>query len=249
MNGRVLIQAIAAGTLTLGATAALSGCTSSTTTTTTAASGGATQTATAQASNSAGATVTSIPVTASSSAGSGSAAGAGASATTTGSGGSAPNSNAGSDACATGKVSVKLGTEDAGAGHRGMVLLFTNTGSSTCTLTGYPGATITNSGMDNFSPYINAQRTLAGYEGGAAAVTTVTLSPGGSVSALLEWDADTDPSGQTPNAANCAGMDGGYLEITPPNTTVYTRFDPPADMCTDLLIHPVVTGTSGRSAS
>jgi hypothetical protein len=44
-------------------------------------------------------------------------------------------------------------------------------------------------------------------------------------------------------------MAGGYLEITPPNTTAYTRFDPPADMCTALQIHPVVTGTTGRSAA
>ena len=247
MNGRVLTQTIAAGTLALGAAAALSGCGSSTTST---ASGGATQSVTAQASTSASTSTTAASNATTAAAGSGTSASAGtgaSAATTTGSGGSAPNSNAGSDACATGQVSVKLGATDAGATHRGMVLLFTNTGSRTCTLTGYPGATITNSGMDNFSPYINAQRTLAGYEGGAATVTTVSLSPGGSISALLEWDADTDPSGQTPNAANCAGMDGGYLEITPPNTTVYTRFDPPEDMCTDLLIHPVVTGTTGRS--
>jgi hypothetical protein len=245
MNGRLLIQAVAASALALGATAALSGCGSSTAST---ASGEATQSVTTQSPTSAGTTVTSAAVTASASAANDATVSTAASATASGNGESAQNSGAGSNACATGKVSVKLGAEDAGATHRGMVLLFTNTGSSTCTLTGYPGATITNSGMDNFSPYINAQRTLTGYEGGATAVTTVSLSPGGSVSALLEWDADTNPSGQTPNAANCAGMDGGYLEITPPNTTVYTRFDPPTDMCTDLVIHPVVTGASGRSA-
>lgn len=245
MYGRVFIQTIAAGTLALGATAALSGCGSSTTST---ASGGATQSVTAQASTAVSTSASaSAANSATASASMGTEASASATGTATGNASSAQNSGAGSNACATGKVSVKLGSSDAAAGHRSMVLLFTNTGSSTCTLTGYPGATITNSGMDNFSPYINAQRTLSGYEGGAAAVTTVTLSPGGSVSALLEWDADTNPSGQTPNAANCAGMDGGYLEITPPNTTVYTRFDPPEDMCTDLLIHPVVTGTSGRS--
>lgn len=240
MNGRLLVQAAAAGALALSATAALSGCSSSTTST---ASGGATQSVTTQ--TSAATTVTSAA--ASATAANDATASTAASASASGNGGSAQNSGAGSNACATGKVSVKFGASDAGASHRSIVLLFTNTGSSTCTLTGYPGATITNSGMANFSPYINAQRTLAGYEGGASAVTTVTLSPGGSVSALLEWDADTNPSGQTPNAANCAGEDGGYLEITPPNTTAYTRFDPPLDMCTDLLIHPVVTGTTGRS--
>jgi hypothetical protein len=73
--------------------------------------------------------------------------------TTTGNGGSAQNAGAGtSNACATGKVSVKLGERGRGLTHRGLVLLFTNTGSSTCTLTGYPGATVTNSGMSNFAP-------------------------------------------------------------------------------------------------
>jgi hypothetical protein len=128
------------------------------------------------------------------------------------------------------------------------VLVFTNSGSSTCTLTGYPGATVTNNGQYNFAPYVNAQRTLRGYLGGASAVTTVSLAPGGTASAVLEWlDAPTD--GSEPNAANCPGMAGGYLEITPPNTTVASKFDPPTDMCTDIQIHPVVSGSSGSSAS
>ena len=250
MNGRVLIQACAVGALALGAATALGGCTSSGTS----AGGGTTQSA---------ATHTSALVTASGSASSsasaapGSSSGSGGSTTngstgaaaanTSGSGGSAQNAPAGPNACATGKVSVKLGEEQAGLGHRGMVLLFTNNGSSSCTLTGYPGATVTNSGMANYSALMNAQRNLSGYEGGASGVATVTLSPGGSASALLEW-LGFPANGATPDAADCAGMAGGYLEITPPNTTAYTRFAPPQDLCQDLVVHPVVSGTSGRSA-
>ena len=66
--------------------------------------------------------------------------------------------------------------------------------------------------------------------------------------ALLEW-LDFPPNGETPVAANCPGMAGGYLEITPPNTTVSSRFDPPGDMCQQIQIHPVVPGDSGRSGT
>ena len=242
MNGRVFLQTCAAGALALGAAAALSGCTSSTASATGSA---ATQSATAQASTSVTASGTS-GATASTS--TGASAAATATGTATGNAGSAQNAGAGSNACATGKVSVKLGAEDASSTHKGLVLLFTNTGSSTCTLTGYPGATVTDNGVGDFEPLVNATRTLRGFEGGAGAVSTVSLAPGGTVSALLEW-LDFPPNGQTPVAANCPGMAGGYLEITPPNTTVSSRFDPPGDMCQQIQIHPVVTGGSGRSTT
>ena len=240
MNGRVFIQTCAAGALALGAAAALSGCTSSTTST---AGSTATQSATTQASTSVTASGTSSATASASTVASATATG-----TATGNAGSAQNAGAGSNACATGQVSVKFGAEDASSTHKGLVLLFTNTGSSTCTLTGYPGATVTDNGVDNFEPLVNATRTLQGFEGGASAVSTVSLAPGGTVSALLEW-LDFPPNGETPVAANCPGMAGGYLEITPPNTTVSSRFDPPGDMCQQIQIHPVVTGGSGRSAT
>jgi Protein of unknown function (DUF4232) len=236
MNERVFIRACAAA-LALGAAAALSGCSSSTTST--ASSSGATVSTSTSAAATAAATATTGDVVSVS-------ASTGASATTTtGNGGSAQN--AGGSACANGKVSVKLGSEDASTSHRGLVLLFTNTGSSTCTLIGYPGATVTDSGMSNFAPLVNATRTLTGFEGGASAISMVSLAPGGSASALLEWEG-FPANGEPASAANCYGMAGGYLEITPPNTTASTRFDPPDDMCQAVQIHPVVPGSSGRTA-
>jgi hypothetical protein len=133
-------------------------------------------------------------------------------------------------------------------GHRGLILLFTNTGSTGCTVAGYPGATVTDNGQTDFAPLMDAKRTLTGYEGGTRSVTTVTLTPGASASAVLEWLA-APADGDDPAAANCPGMAGGYLEITPPNTTAATKFQPPADMCSDLQVHPVVAGSSGRSGS
>jgi hypothetical protein len=120
------------------------------------------------------------------------------------------------------------------------VLVFTNTGSAARTLYGYPGAGVTENGSYDFSPRVNATRVSGG-----AAVQTVTLAPGSSASAVLEW-AVTPTGGGTANAANCPGMDGGYLEVTPPNTTDTIKSDPPLDMCTDLQVFPVVAGTAGR---
>ena len=236
MNGRVFIKAFSVGALILGASAALSGCGSSSGSSSTTSTG---STPTVSITTT-GATQSSGSTASSTASGTGSTATSGAS--------SAQNANAGSNACATGNVSMKLGSSDAGMTHRSVVLVFTNSGSSTCTLIGYPGATVTNNGQYNFAPYVNATRSLSGYEGGASAVTTVSLAPGGTASAVLEWDA-APANGDQPSAANCPGEAGGYLEVTPPNTTVATKFDPPTDMCTGIEIHPVVSGTSGRSAS
>jgi hypothetical protein len=76
-------------------------------------------------------------------------------------------------------------------------------------------------------------------------VQTVTLAPGSSASAMLEWGVNPTGGG-TANAANCPGMGGGYLEFTPPNTTDTIKSDPPLDMCTDLQVFPVVAGTTGQ---
>jgi hypothetical protein len=133
-----------------------------------------------------------------------------------------------------------------------MVLLFTNTGSSTCTLSGYPGATTTGSGQENWAvdPDGNAQRQTAVQ--GASPVTTVKLAPGSTASAQLFWDTypmnSTYGDGTAPNAANCLAYRGGYLEITPPNTTTTTKIDPPLSMCQSLEISPVVSGTTGSSS-
>jgi hypothetical protein len=230
------VRTIAGGVLAAGAAAALAGCTSSEgpsspRVTQPAASGAATQPGGAGQS-----------ATAQAGAGSPTAGGAAA-------GGGATSQGAqgagGTAACATGSIGVKLTAPDAGLGHRSYVLVFTNNGSSTCTLTGYAGAAVTDASGDVL---LNAQRTLEGYEGGTSEVTTVSLAPGGNASAVLEWD-DAPSNGEPPSAANCPGMAGGYLEITPPNTTVPTKVQPPSDLCTDFQIHPVIAGTAGRSAN
>jgi hypothetical protein len=148
----------------------------------------------------------------------------------------------GASSCTGSRLFLKIDAGSSGMGHTGSVLVFTNTGSNTCTLYGYPGADVTDNGQYNWAPYMNATRVSGG-----VTVRTVSLSPGSSASAMLEWDVNPKSgAGDTANAANCAGMAGGYLEITPPNTTVTNRSEPPENMCTDLQIFPVVAGTTGE---
>lgn len=215
MNRRTTMHVCAAGALAVSAAAALGGC------------GGATATATSGARSTATATHGTAPE----------AGGP------TGAGTVSQTASTMAAACGNDQLSVQLTKPDASAGHRGLVLLFTNTSGSSCTISGYPGAAVTDKPGQ---VVLNAQRSLAGYEGGAAGVTTVTLAPGAHASDVIEW-LGFPPDGQTPVGANCPGMDGGSLLITPPNTAKASSFNSPSDLCADFSVHPVVAGTSGRS--
>lgn len=233
MYHRTIIRACAVGALAVGAAVALGGCQGANG----AAASGTQNTATSTQGAANGVGGTTAVGTASQT----SSTGAGGSSGGTGSGGA----SSGSAACGNDQLSVQLTMPDASAGHRSLVLLFTNTSGSSCTISGYPGAAVTDKPG---KVVLNAQRSLAGYEGGAAGVTTVTLSPGGHASGVIEWlGFPTD--GQAPVGANCPGMDGGSLLITPPNTTKASSFSSPSDLCADFAVHPVVAGTSGRSHS
>ena len=223
MSSRILRKATAVGTLLLGA-AALGGCASSAST---GAAAGATQSVpvvTSTATAPTGGTNSTPTATA----GSGS-----------GDGTSTQAAGGGTASCTGSQLSLKINQGSSGMGHTGSVLVFTNTGSTACTLYGYPGADVTENGSYNFSPRMNATRVSG------TAVKTVTLTPGSSASAMLEWGVNPTGGG-TANAANCPGMGGGYLEVTPPNTTDTIKSDPPLNMCTDLQVFPVVAGTAGQ---
>ena len=62
---------------------------------------------------------------------------------------------------------------------------------------------------------------------------------------LLEWT-DMPLHGGTPVGANCPGMDGGKLLITPPNTTQSTAFPAPYVCVGYFVVHPLIPGSSGR---
>jgi hypothetical protein len=130
-----------------------------------------------------------------------------------------------------------VGASTAGLGHLGAALLFANTGSRTCTLTGYPGVALsTASGGQR-----QVRRTPNGYLGGlspqATAAPVVRLAPRQTASALLEGDASTSAGGPCPDYV--------ALLVTPPNQTVTRRLAKTMSICA-AQIHPVVPGTSGR---
>ena len=121
------------------------------------------------------------------------------------------------------------------------MLLFRNTGSAACTLTGYPGANL----VTSTGHQVPVPRTPQGFMGGispqAKVDPTVHLAPGQQASAVLEGE-DFNPKGGGP----CPQY--SILLVTPPNTHRSTKFTRAVSLC-DPQIHPVVPGTSGRQGS
>jgi hypothetical protein len=133
---------------------------------------------------------------------------------------------------------VSTGTGGAGLGHVGIPILFTNIGSSECTLYGYPGvATLNQAGQQ----VVQATRSLSGYLGGLNGTTTiptVDLAPDGTASALIE--STDNPIGP---ATSCPTYTS-FL-VTPPDTTTSVPVTTSLIDCSGIEVHPVVSGSSG----
>jgi Protein of unknown function (DUF4232) len=136
---------------------------------------------------------------------------------------------------------IRQSTQSLGAalGHRGDVLVFTNTSASTCTMSGYPGATVSYSNGGHW----DAARVLFGYMGGAQGETappTVTLAPGAAASSVLMWTAVDDTS------AACQNSNYTELLTTTPNTQSTVTYQGTFS-CENLQVTPVVPGTTGQT--
>jgi len=141
-------------------------------------------------------------------------------------------------ACTGAQISVGDGQSNGAAGHIGIPLLFMNVSDHTCTLYGFPGVAGLNA---NNQQAVQAQRVTQGYLG-TSTVSTVTLAPGASASALLS--AVDVPSG---NATGCPSY--GALLVTPPGTRQSTRVVlAPVPGCPTLQIYPVVPGKTGTAS-
>ncbi len=155
---------------------------------------------------------------------------------------SAPAAHAASAACVSGRISVTAGDSGAGLGHVGVVLRFRSTASFTCTLSGYPGATLVTATGRN----VPARRTRTGYLGGLAAgsgpLPVVHVLPGHTVSAYLE--------GLGADAAHGGGPCPRYahLLVTPPNETVTARMISPLKTICRPEVHPGGPGPGGRAS-
>jgi Domain of unknown function (DUF4232) len=119
----------------------------------------------------------------------------------------APSSSApGTPACATSALQVKLGSSDGYAGGVYVIIDFTNTSGSRCTLFGYPGVSLVTG-----PPYkqigLAAKRT-------STPKKLVTLAAGATANAQLQIvDALNFPS------ASCGPTKATALKIYPPNQT------------------------------
>jgi Domain of unknown function (DUF4232) len=118
-----------------------------------------------------------------------------------------PTTPAGPAACATRDLKVKLGLGQGTAGSTYTNIDFTNIGTVTCTLYGYPGISLAGG-----SPI--AQMGQAADEDPATPRELITLAPGAVANALLKIvDAGNFPP------ALCHPASSTFLQIFPPNQT------------------------------
>jgi hypothetical protein len=149
--------------------------------------------------------------------------------------------------CQNGQIGVSTAAGGVGLSHISQLLLFTNTSQTACTLSGYPGVAALNG---QGAQVEQAQRQPGGYLGGlqnqSTIIPTVTVSPGGSVSAMVEGI-----DGPIGAATSCPYFPA-FL-VTPPGLT--RSFNVPVPTvggaasgfpgCAPLQVHPVVPSTTG----
>lgn len=145
-------------------------------------------------------------------------------------------------ACGNDDLRIYWGYGGEGQPLQAGAVVFKNISTHTCTLQGYPGAAIKDSGT-----VINATRVLNGDRGDLPLLTSpplVTLAPGGVSYSVLEWLLHTTQS--------CYPTGTGTFEITAPNTTKTVVIGTGGHMgtqgiCSAFEVNPVVPGTYGVS--
>jgi hypothetical protein len=144
---------------------------------------------------------------------------------------------AGLPSCATADLSVTIGPSQGTAGSIYQPIVFTNTGSATCTLYGYPGVSLAGG-----SPV--AQIGAAAARSTATAASIITLAPGAAANALLQY---TEAGNYSPST--CDPTPATELIIYPPNQTVSASVTYSNTACAatgvDILHVGVVTAGNG----
>lgn len=153
---------------------------------------------------------------------------------------------AGDSKCTMLDISIGAGMGGVGHAHTALILIFTNNGSGPCSIKGYPSVALQ---LPAGGAY-NAKRTMTGYMGGdnAQSPAPVSLAPGQSATALIEW-ADAPQNGSASfSAADCIGYGASSLKVTAPDQTApQTMGDafPNSPMCWGFEVHPIVAGSTG----
>ena len=115
------------------------------------------------------------------------------------------SSPAAAPACPTSSLQVKLGAANGYAGGTEQPIDFTNTGSTSCTLYGYPGVSLVSG-----PPY--TQIGLAARRSTTTPVKLITLAPGATANAMLQI---VDALNYPPSS--CSPTKATYLRVYPPN--------------------------------
>jgi hypothetical protein len=137
----------------------------------------------------------------------------------------AATSPAGPAPCPTRDLSVKLGLGQGAAGSTYQNIDFTNIGTVTCTLYGYPGVSLAGG-----SPA--TQIGAAADENPGTPRQLVTLAPGQAASALLRV-----VHAQLFAASKCDPVTAKYLQIYPPNQTTPLYLAYSATACAKSAVH------------
>lgn len=142
--------------------------------------------------------------------------------------------------CQTGDLSLHLGAQGGAAGSVYAPIVFTNTSSAACTLSGYPGVSYA-------APNDGKQVGAAATRNTLHAASTVTLDAGASAAALLQMANHANYP-----AASCSAESVGGLRVYPPGskTAAFVAFSSPQMACSSdvqqLSVAAVVSGTSGQ---
>lgn len=114
--------------------------------------------------------------------------------------------SAGVAACTSANLHISLASGGAGAGTDFTIVNFTNNGSASCTLYGFPGVSLANSS--------GAQIGAAATRNPSKPSALVTLAPGAKANATLGV-----ANAQNYPAANCKPTAAAQLRVFPPNQT------------------------------
>ena len=121
--------------------------------------------------------------------------------------------------CATAALGLAIGDSEGAAGSAFTPLVFTNNGSTTCTLDGHPGVSFIDGAGNQIGP--SAERT-------DVATPTIALAPGEQAHATL----------QTHDAGfydACDPVHAARMKVFPPDQTEAIIIDYPFDVCTAVI--------------
>jgi hypothetical protein len=140
---------------------------------------------------------------------------------------------AGTDACAASRLSVALDDPEVGAGQYNAKIVFTNTGSTSCTLTGYPGVSYVRTAGVQAGP-------AADREGGA--YSPVKLAP--KATAFAPLHDSNGQGGYSDSQCRLTPVEG--LRIYPPNQKAALFLPHRTEHCAGSGIHSLRVGAVRR---